>query len=81
MPVNGNLLNLDPRTAADTGSARGALGKHQHLDVKDPAFGVHKWYYIREGSAAEELEAALRVADAGCGRGCEEAEEEVEGMH
>lgn len=36
---------------------------------------------MRQRGAREELEAALRVADARGGGGGEEAEEEVEGVH
>lgn len=64
-PPDGHLLDPNPRTGArGPRGARRALGEHQHLDVEDPAFGVHVGDYVRQGGPREELEAALRVADA-----------------
>ena len=42
---------------------------------------MHVRYYVGKGRAREEFETALGVADAGGGRGSEEADEEVEGVH
>lgn len=42
---------------------------------------MHVRHDVRQRRAAEELEPALSVADAGGGRGREEAEEDVEGVH
>lgn len=88
MPLNGHLSDLDARARADNtavgaedGRGGGGLGEHQHLDVEDPAFGMHVGDDVWERGAGEELEAALGVADAGCGRGCEDGEDEVEGSH
>lgn len=71
MPLDGHLGDPDPRAGADN-TAVGAedrgrgrrLGEHQHLNVEDPALGVHVGDDVREGGAREELEAALGVADA-----------------
>ena len=81
MPINRYLLNPDSGAIAGLWSTKGALSKHQHLDVEDPAFGVHVWYYVREGSAGEQLKATLRVTNAGSGGRRKEAEKQVEGVH
>lgn len=58
-----------------------ALGQHEHLDVEDPAFGVHVRHNVGKRRSGEELETALGVFDLCCfGRG-KEAEEQVEGVH
>lgn len=88
VPLNGHLCHFNPGTSADNtavaaedGGGGCRLGEHEHLNVEDPAFGVHVGHDVGEGCAREELEAALGVADArGCG-GCEDCEDEVEGSH
>lgn len=85
VPLNRHLGDLDARTSANNtaiatqdGSGRGRLGKHQHLNVEDPAFGMHVGDNVWQRGAGEELEAALGVADARCGRRREDGENEVE---
>lgn len=58
-----------------------ALGQHQHLDIKNPAFRVHVRNDVWERRAREEFEAALSVFDGGCCGGSEQAEEQVERVH
>ena len=90
IPSHGETIPQDIQLAAsDLGPAdvdlgdghAGGLGEHEHLDVEDPALGVHVRYDVGQAGAGEELEAALGVLDAGGGRGSGEAEEEVEGVH
>lgn len=66
---------------SDHRGRRSGLGKHQHLNVKDPAFRVHVRDNVRQGSAREELEAALRIANARGRRGCQDLNDGVEGLH
>ena len=88
VPLDGNLCDLNARAAANDGAVRaqdggrrGGLGQHEHLNVENPAFGVHIGHNVGEGGAREELEAALSVANArGGGRG-EDGENEVKGAH
>ena len=65
----------DAAVRADYGHRRSRFGQHQHLNVKDPALGVHKGYNVWHGGAREQLEAALGVADARCCWGGEDGED------
>lgn len=88
MPVYGDLGDADAGHGADDGAVQGddgggrrRLGEHEHLDVEDPALGVHVGHDVGQGAAREELEAALGVVDArGGGRG-EDLDDGVEGLH
>ncbi|RYC54938.1 hypothetical protein CHU98_g11270, partial [Xylaria longipes] len=71
VPGDGDLGDLDAGGAADNSAVGpehrdggGRLGQHEHLDVEDPALGVHVGDDVGEGGAREQLEAALRVAHA-----------------
>lgn len=88
MPVDGDLGDLDAGAAADGGAVvaadgdgGGRLGEHEHLDVEDPALGVHVGDDVGQGRAREELEAALGVAQARGGGRREDGEDDVEGPH
>jgi len=88
VPPHGHLGDPDPRRGADNITAgteyrggRRRLGEHEHLDVEDPALGVHVGDDMGQGCAREQLEAALRVLDAGRGRGGQDCEAEVEAAH
>lgn len=48
----------------DFDTSRCALGKHQHFNIEDPAFGMHVRNDMREGGSRKEFESALGVADA-----------------
>lgn len=70
VPLNGHLGNLDAWAGADNTTITtkdrgggGRLGEHKHLNVKDPALGMHVWDDVGEGGAREELEAALSIAN------------------
>lgn len=88
MPIDGDLGDLNTRATANNsavvaedGDGRGGLGQHQHLDIEDPALGVHVRDDMGQRRAREKLESALRVADARGGGGCQDHEDEVEGAH
>lgn len=88
VPVDGDLGDLDAGAAANNRAVvaedwdgGGRLGQHQHLDVEDPALGVHVGDDVGQGGAREQLEAALGVADARGGGGRQDHEDEVEGAH
>lgn len=58
-----------------------AFSQHKHLYVENPAFGMHVRDDVGERRPREQLEPTLRVFDLsrlGC---CEQAQEEVEGVH
>lgn len=55
VPLDGHLGDFDARTsanntavAAQDGGGGCGLGKHQHLDIEDPAFGMHVGNDVRQ---------------------------------
>src|SRR5690348_761807 len=88
MPLNWHFSNLDAGTGANNTAivakdwcCGSRLGKHEHLNVKDPALGVHVGDDVRERCTREDLETALSVANARCSRGSENHENKVERSH
>lgn len=85
VPLNRHLGDFDARAGADDaaiaaqdGRRRGGLGEHQHLNVEDPALGMHVRDNVRQRGAREELEAALGIANTRRSRGREDGENEME---
>lgn len=59
----------------------GKLRQHEHLDIEDPALGMHVWYDVRQRRAREQLEPALRVLDRRSPGRRHQPQDQVERVH
>src|SRR3954468_10231533 len=69
-PTHRNLSHGDP----------GKLSQHEHLNIEDPAFGVHVWHDIGKCRTRKKLEAALRILNRSSLRRRHQPKDQVEGM-
>ena len=88
VPLDWDLGHLDSGAGANNRAVgsknrRGGcgFGKHEHLDIEDPALRVHVRYDVGESRTREEFKTALCVTNARRRWWCEDHEHEMKRTH